>query len=224
MVSRKESCFLAILILCTAPMLGGELRPGLDGAQQVFPTEVTQGEVTVEAVDDHVIVALDRFEGLHRGDGFVDEVLTFEAGEEVDLLSYTGFGMLRLEEAGAVLVLPAIQQTLQLTIRDRELEAPGSPGLAPTYEYTNGQGLSVWSPGTPMTPVEALDFVSSQRKLRSSAATIFQQDPGTGDPGGCARSCTKSCRDGSQCSVTCPTNKCAECDCPANCYCTTQPG
>ena len=179
----------------------------------------------VEAARDRVVVALDRFDGLQRGDGFVDEVLTFEAGGEVDPLSYVGFGMLRVEEAGLVLVLPELQQTLKLTIQDRSFEEQHGPELVPTYELNNGQGLSVWSPGDLMTPGEALDYVISRNnKLRSSAGTIFQQDPNPGGEGGCARSCNKVCRDGSQCSVTCPTNKCAECECPANCYCRTQVG
>jgi hypothetical protein len=49
---------------------------------------------------------------------------------------------------------------------------------------------------------------------------VFYQDPGGGGgSANCSTNCSTHCGDGSSCSVTCVSPRCASCDCPASCSC-----
>lgn len=63
------------------------------------------------------------------------------------------------------------------------------------------------------------DGPGSPTEIRQAGQPFFEKDPDPGGEGGCADKCSKVCKDGNGCEVTCPEGWCAKCKCPASCTC-----
>lgn len=86
------------------------------------------------------------------------------------------------------------------------------------YEVTRVPStIMIGSSGGPRGP-EALSIerAGEDRNVRDK---VFYQSPGGGGGAGCSTNCSTNCADGSHCSVTCVSPRCASCSCPASCSC-----
>lgn len=197
------------------------------GSPDSTEPQVFSGRVLVEIQGDHKLVAaVDAYEGLSLADGWLDRVLVFVSQDPLEPLSYDGFGMVRVEERHATLILPEIEQILVLSLAgDPPVEKPVSEH-GTVSALSQGVALVTSHPGQRQTLSEALAEERTRQRVRPVTERFFQQDPGGEEGGGetCSSSCSTTCTDGSSCQTSCTSSQCAECDCPASCYCRTRTG
>lgn len=200
--------------------------------QRIGPPEIAEpqaysGRLLVEVQDDHkLVVAVDAYEGMALADGWLDRLVVFVSEDALEPLRYDGFGLVRVEERHATLLLPGYDQVFVLSLAgDAPTELP-IPERGTVRRLSRGLVLATHSPGTRQTLTEGLTEERTRQRIRPALDGIFQQDPGNGDPSGetCRSSCSANCTDGSSCSTSCNTSQCAECDCPASCYCRVRTG
>lgn len=201
-------------------------------AQPVAPPDAVEpqafsGRILVEVQDDHKLVAaIDAYEGLALADGWLDRLLVFVSEVPLDPLTYDGFGMIRVEQRQATLILPEREQIFVLSLAgDPPAEKPASEH-GTVRALNRGMALVTSHPGTRQTLSEAVASERTRQRVRPVIDRFFQQDPGGEEGGGetCSSSCSTSCTDGSSCQTSCTSTQCAECDCPASCYCRNRIG
>lgn len=201
-------------------------------SQRVGPPDITEpqafsGRVLVEIQGDHKLVAaVDAYEGMSLADGWLDRLFVFVSEEPLEPLSYDGVGMLRVEERHATLVLPEHEQVLIFSLAgDPPVETPDAED-GTVRRLSQGLALMTAHPGTQQTLSEALAGEKTRQRVRPNLDRVFQKDPSNGEDGGetCKSSCSATCTDGSSCNVSCASDQCAECDCPASCYCRARTG
>lgn len=215
---------VVVVAIASAPMQaqlsfrGPELadRPVMGGEDLLF------GEVLLDTYGTYgVIVTFDSRAGLESNDGVTDLVISFESDEPLEEpLLARGFGFVKRGERDLSVVLPQNGISFHFSL-DTESQAQRD------LRSIQGRSLVYWSPPTSLTMSlgEAMEREQGRQEtlIRHVVATELNQDwnPPVGSGGeNCGTSCSKTCVDGSQCSISCNSTQCAECgDCPANCYC-----
>lgn len=231
---RHMRHFLPAAILLLAPVAASAEAPA-----DPEPAPPTRGgavvaEVVVETLSAHKLaVAIDSYDGLEGPDDRLDELLVFMSETPLEPISEQGLGLLRIEGGRATVVLPRARLAFLLSLSD--VASPAAPGSAEGFTQhvlDDGAALAIHRPAESQTLAEALAAEAPRRRAdlggtgagtrRRAAADWMPEtkDDGSGSGGEtCRSSCTNSCNDGSSCSTTCNATQCAECDCPASCYC-----
>ena len=212
---------LVVLIACSSPLLATDLQQ--EALKPGDAPVLESGEVLIEAEERRIFVAFDRYGDSGIADGLADQTITFEAREEITPFTFQGVGLIRLDTSSLHLSLPELGMSYLLVVEDEQPAAQPHPKAAVRY---SGTSLGSWSPSPafekplPLALEAARERVGDSEPLKSLEDRLFQQDPDSGGSGGCAKSCSKECYDGSKCSTSCASGQCAECDCvPAQCVC-----
>lgn len=231
----KTTILLVCLLLGLGPASGllgaAPLAVQADAPRAVPETReagsvLETGYVHVEAGDNRILVALDRFERGEPADGRTEKVYSYEAAEPVEPLSFDGFGVLRVDAEGLMITLPERGMVFELVLAGTAPELPRPEAVAGhVVRHRNGQELATFepSPGEQLTPQQALERVRRQRGASPVLDATLNQDPSHGgDDGTCLKSCSIALPGGQECSVTCPGGSCAVCTVdPLSCSCQT---
>lgn len=233
-IYRSLSIVLVAVSLLASSAAAESIRMETPAPRPGAPsTEVITAHILAETLDPHKLaVAIDRFDGLEAPDGRLDELLVFVSEEPLQSLSYEGFGVLRIEDRRATVVLSRSEQVLLLSLSNATPPTP--PGADGRSEHLLSQGVALVRhvPAERQSLAEAIAAERTRKRviaaesseMRRITARELNKDPNHDDGSGetCKTSCSTNCTDGSFCSVTCNENQCGECECPANCYCRTR--
>jgi|GEM_PF-5753860 hypothetical protein len=211
--TRKTCLVFAVTLLMGSHLLAQSRAIGLN-QDAVF------GDVLLEVMDNKVVIGFDAFDDLIAGDGYMDLIVTFEATEAIDYLEpLRAPGFLQLRDGSVELRLPTTRELLRFAanVDNADQEDGALVGLALGWQAPP-EGLLV---SLDAAVANAWDRLAAQeRELRYRLDLAFDDSPENPGSGSCASSCSKNCNgDGGSCSVTCTGGKCAQCSCPANCYC-----
>jgi len=222
-MTARNYVVLGLIVLLAAGAAEAQLeKAGTLVSGLEMPKGVGFGEIALATVGSHqVVVALDS----EAEDGLTDLMIAFEASEPVDDLGFfRGYGLVRLTSNSVSLTFPELDERLLFSTGAAGTVTGDREDIA-VRRFLDGRSLMTWIPheGGQLTLEQALEAEIRHREsgLRSLAAGVFEKEPepGGGDGGPCATSCSVTCHDGTSCSATCPTN-CAVCNCPqASCGC-----
>lgn len=194
------------------------------------PHELTgsyAGESVVRSLgESSLVVALDE-----NGEGIASRLFFVETSHPIDALSLrSAVSRIQQTRDGLRVSLPREHRVLVFSLAGTDKEAveprpDASPG--PRLEVTRFDGvrsireyhgnLSRWLP-----PDVTLGAIGAKGLQAFTAADLDQQDYGNnGGGGGCVRSCSMTCGDGSSCTANCGSGQCGSCSCTfgASCSC-----
>lgn len=213
---------LSILALSGPLAAGSPARRALPESVPAPGAELATGHLQVEAEGRRILVTLDRFEAGQPADGRIDRVFSFDAGEPVEPFFFDGLGLVRVRPDGLTVTLPGRGDVFDLVLAGAEPALP-APGSVSGQLVRHGAGRELYTytpaPDEAMTASTALERVRRRRAV-STVDRLLEQDPGHGDDGGCASSCSMASHAGGECSVSCPFGQCARCTlAPLECKC-----
>lgn len=235
---RSSLWVVGLSLLCTVSPAAAQVHP-IDELVGLPTTSLPTPEASarVERVFlGHVLLGRHSDRALVMGidtsrplDDRADYIVHFKSARSIPE-SVEFQGPARIVVAGGRLSLEALDGTPRLLLSLRgygsEMEdpSPGGTRLGDGVELVIASSLG----GVPMRRLfeEAAgqnDLQSDKPGLRDEVRRLenpfFQKDPDPDGEGGRADQCSKVCKDGNGCEVTCPDGWCANCKCPASCTC-----
>lgn len=193
--------------------LGSKLDGPIHAVDEIF------GETRIEPLDAfRVAVAVDRNDAFATDDTGVDYYAVFTSRAPMeDVPSFWGQATVDFRD-GLLLVGPAGESRLFAFVVSRE-DVPTRQDLTAEFPgarletFTEGGSLLLRRAPAGMT-LGQLDAMARDVSAAPQPLDFFlKQNENHGDGGGCARSCSMTCIDGSECEITCGTGLCASCSC-----------
>ncbi len=188
-------------------------------------SQTFDGTLNVHTTGDSVVVVVhapDAVDHLFRVDTGWDPALPIELGPTV--------GQVTVWRGNLVVIAPMENRALHFSMtppRHPAARSPVAAALAPppatdldrtlgeSYELTRiDRATAIITRSGPLALAEP-----AGGDLGTAVGRALNRDPSNGGNGHCGTSCEIACGDGSQCSATCSSPRCAKCSCPASCSC-----